>query len=140
MEVLSKGAGRTPQASRSVDQKIVVPKSLPNESTTSLPLPGVLNANQTFVRQADGGEVLEVAQQVQLYAPNGLLRHPLVSPAMSYLGGLPPLFIIAGDREVLRDEIIYTCVLFPSHFSELIDILVEPIEPHIRINFPCVMT
>ena len=99
-----------------------------------------MNANLTLVRQADGGKVLEVAQQVQLYAPNGLLRHPLVSPAMSYLGGLPPLFIIAGDREVLRDEIIYTCVLFPSHFFELTDILVEPIEPHIRINFPRVMT
>jgi acetyl esterase/lipase len=41
------------------------------------------------------------------------LKHPLVSPALSYLGGLPPLLFIAGDREVLRDEIIYACVLFP---------------------------
>ena len=74
MEVLSKGAGRTPQASCSVDQEIVVPKSLPTESTTSLPLPGVLNANQPLVVQTDCGGVIEVAQQVQLYAPNGLLN------------------------------------------------------------------
>lgn len=32
---------------------------------------------------------------------------PLVSPAMGYLGGLPPLLIIASDAEVLRDEIVY---------------------------------
>ena len=140
MEVLSKGVGRTPQASRSVDQEIVVPKSLPAESATSLPLPGALNANQALKLQTDGGEFIEVAQQVQLYAPNGLLRHPLVSPALSYLGGLPPLLFIAGDREVLRDEIIYACVLFPPHFYELTDGLVEPIGPHTRINFPCVMS
>ena len=139
MEVLSKGAGRTPQASRSVDQEIVVPKSLPTQSTTSLPLPGVLNANQTLMVQTDGGGVIEVAQQVQLYAPNGLLKHPLVSPALSYLGGLPPLFFMAGDREVLRDEIIYACVLFPLILT-LTDGLAEPIEPHIRIDFPCVMS
>ena len=138
MEVLSKGVGRTPQASRSVDQEIVVPKSLPAESATSLPLPGALNANQALKLQTDGGEFIEVAQQVQLYAPNGLLRHPLVSPALSYLGGLPPLLFIAGDREVLRDEIIYACVPFPPHFFELTDSLVEPIGPHTRINFPCV--
>ena len=116
IEVLSKGVGRIPQASRPVDQEIVVPKSLPAESVTSLPLPGALSANQALKLQTDGGEVVEVAQQVQLYAPNGLLRHPLVSPALSYLGGLPPLLFIAGDREVLRDEIIYACVSFPLIF------------------------
>ena len=114
MDVLSKGTGRTPQAFRSVDQEIVVPKSLLAESATSLPLPRALNTNQALKLQTDGGSIIEVAQQVQLYAPNGLLRHPLVSPALSYLGGLPPLFFIAGDREVLRDEIIYACVLSPS--------------------------
>ncbi|KAH9023202.1 hypothetical protein EDB84DRAFT_1509362 [Lactarius hengduanensis] len=33
---------------------------------------------------------------------------PLVSPALAYLGGFPPLFVIASDREVLRDEIVFT--------------------------------
>jgi hypothetical protein len=62
----------------SVGSKVLLP----------LPLPGVPDANQSIVRTADS-EVIEVAQQVQLYAPNGLLKHPLVSPALSYLGGLP---------------------------------------------------
>lgn len=36
------------------------------------------------------------------------LTHPLVSPVLqSSLGNLCPLYIIAGDGEVLRDEIIY---------------------------------
>jgi acetyl esterase/lipase len=35
---------------------------------------------------------------------------PFVSPAMGYLGGLPPLLIIASDAEVLRDEIVYVYV------------------------------
>lgn len=49
--------------------------------------------------------------QFQFYTENRLLRHPLVSPALGYLGGLPPLFFIAGNGEVLRDEIVYTCVI-----------------------------
>ena len=38
------------------------------------------------------------------------MGHPLVSPALGYLGGLPPLFVVAGDKEVLRDEIIFMSV------------------------------
>ncbi|KAF5354758.1 hypothetical protein D9756_005500 [Leucocoprinus leucothites] len=45
---------------------------------------------------------------MHFYSQNSLLVHPLVSPALGYLGGLPPLFFIASDKEVLRDEIIYT--------------------------------
>jgi hypothetical protein len=48
--------------------------------------------------------------QIQLYATNAQLCHPLVSPVLGYLGGLPPLFICAGDNEVLRDEIIFLWV------------------------------
>ncbi|KAL5512614.1 hypothetical protein ACEPAG_3267 [Sanghuangporus baumii] len=65
-------------------------------------------ATQTLSVKAENGDMLEVRDQVHMYAPNNLLVHPLVSPAMSYLGGLPPLLIIASDGEVLRDEIIYT--------------------------------
>ncbi|KDR75638.1 hypothetical protein GALMADRAFT_248228 [Galerina marginata CBS 339.88] len=57
---------------------------------------------------AKSGEVIEVNQQLHFYTRNSLLAHPLVSPAMSYLGGLPPLLFIAGDKEVLRDEIVYS--------------------------------
>ena len=85
-------------------------------STASLPPAGDLDASQSIVLRTPDGEVIEVAEQVQLYAPNGLLKHPLISPVLSYLGGLPPLYIIAGDKEVLRDEIIYACVLLSYAF------------------------
>ncbi|CUA69250.1 AB hydrolase superfamily protein C4A8,06c [Schizosaccharomyces pombe 972h-] [Rhizoctonia solani] len=53
------------------------------------------------------GEIKTVKTQIQFYAQNHQLTHPLVSPALGYLGGLPPLFVLASDKEVLRDEIIY---------------------------------
>lgn len=53
------------------------------------------------------GEKVEIDTQVQIYATNAQLCHPLVSPALGYLGRLCPLFIMCGDNEVLRDEIIY---------------------------------
>ncbi|KAF8309400.1 alpha/beta-hydrolase [Clavulina sp. PMI_390] len=50
----------------------------------------------------------EIRSQIQLYATNEQLSHPLVSPLLNpSLGGLPPLYILAGDGECLRDEIIY---------------------------------
>ncbi|TFY75920.1 hypothetical protein EWM64_g8092 [Hericium alpestre] len=89
-----------------------VPKLIPSDegpipigATAKLPSPGSLTEPVTL--QPPMGEKLEIKQQLQLYAPNGLLRHPLVSPALSYLGGLPPMLVIASDKEVLRDEIIY---------------------------------
>lgn len=43
-----------------------------------------------------------------MYATNELLDHPLVSPIMQpTLGGLPPLLIMVGGGEILRDEQIY---------------------------------
>ncbi|CAA7260033.1 unnamed protein product [Cyclocybe aegerita] len=51
---------------------------------------------------------LELRSQIQMYAATELLTHPLVSPVLQgSLGDLPPLYILAGDGEVLRDEIIY---------------------------------
>lgn len=67
---------------------------------------------------------LELRSQIQMYATTEYalyylfpfvllilrrqLTHPLVSPVLQgSLGNLPPLYIIAGDGEVLRDEIIY---------------------------------
>ena len=64
--------------------------------------------DQRIVLELDGGGALDVDSQIQLYAPNNLLSHPLISHCGAYLGGLPPLFFIAGDQEVLKDEIIYT--------------------------------
>ncbi|KAJ7639044.1 Alpha/Beta hydrolase protein [Roridomyces roridus] len=46
--------------------------------------------------------------QIQQYATTEQLTHPLVSPVLQgSLGGLPPLYIMAGNDEALRDEIIY---------------------------------
>ena len=109
-----------------MDTENVVPKSLPTTSgpmnvESSVPLPETPDPSESIVLRTADGEVIEVAEQVQLYAPNALLKHPLVSPALSYLGGLPPLLFIAGDKEVLRDEIIYACVLF-STYLYLIDV------------------
>ena len=43
-----------------------------------------------------------------MYTTNALLNHPLVSPVMqATLGGLPPLLIIVGGGEILRDEQIH---------------------------------
>lgn len=74
------------------------------------------------------GEEVEVRDQIQLYATNeqvcptlpfllvtdfnihvvSKLAYPYVSPIWQpSLGGLCPLYILAGDSEVLRDEIIY---------------------------------
>ncbi len=78
------------------------------------PLPTVVDSNssQTIFLRASNGEELTVREQVQLYCANNLLVHPLVSPALSYLGGLPELLVIASDAEVLRDEILYRFVNF----------------------------
>ena len=66
------------------------------------------NKSQTISLVTEEGDYLEIHDQVQLYTPNTLVTHPLVSPALSYLGGLPPLQIIVSDAEVLRDEIIFS--------------------------------
>jgi hypothetical protein len=51
---------------------------------------------------------VEIKDQIQLYTPNHMLTHPLVSPALQpSLGGLPPLLIQVGGGELLKDEQIY---------------------------------
>ncbi|KIY49388.1 alpha/beta-hydrolase [Fistulina hepatica ATCC 64428] len=51
---------------------------------------------------------LELLSQIQMYATTEQLTYPLVSPVVQgSLGNLPPLYIIGGNGEVLRDEIIY---------------------------------
>ncbi|ORX93078.1 hypothetical protein K493DRAFT_316195 [Basidiobolus meristosporus CBS 931.73] len=45
------------------------------------------------------------AKRKHFYAPDSLLKHPLVSPLFEAdLHGLPPLLIQVGDGELLRDE------------------------------------
>ncbi|KAJ6497643.1 hypothetical protein C8R45DRAFT_983709 [Mycena sanguinolenta] len=72
-------------------------------ATTPLP-----RDSEIITFTSKSGEELRIDRQIHLYTQNSLLVHPLISGALSYLGGLPPLLIIASDKEVLRDEIIYT--------------------------------
>lgn len=54
------------------------------------------------------GETVEIKDQIQMYTTNQLLDHPLVSPVLQpSLGGLPPLFVLVGGGEMLRDEQFY---------------------------------
>ena len=76
------------------------------------------------------------APQFQFYAENRLLRHPLVSPALGYLGGLPPLFFIAGGGEVLRDEIVYTCVMSSYTSGSGIRLTITQFTGHIARRIP----
>ncbi len=76
------------------------------KSIVSPILPGTVKSQRLELTTAQG-EKLAIEGQVHMYTPNYLLPHPLVSPVVSYLGGLPPLLVIASDKEVLRDEIIY---------------------------------
>ncbi|KAF9243236.1 Alpha/Beta hydrolase protein [Melanogaster broomeanus] len=64
--------------------------------------------DQTIYLMTKSGEQITLDSQIHLYTQNTLVAHPLVSPALTYLGGLPPLFFMASDKEVLRDEIIYS--------------------------------
>ncbi|KAK4154366.1 hypothetical protein C8A00DRAFT_14504 [Chaetomidium leptoderma] len=73
-------------------------------------IPTVKDVAETTLRLAFDidGEKVEVKEQIQLYTTNELLAHPLVSPIMQpTLGGLPPLLIMVGGGELLRDEQIY---------------------------------
>lgn len=54
------------------------------------------------------GKTIILKDQIQMYTTNELLSHPLVSPILQgSLGGLPPLLVLTGGGEVLRDEQIY---------------------------------
>jgi len=85
------------------DQPVIQPRF-------ELSTPATIPSDQTLRVAGEGGKPLQITRQIQLYTTNALLKHPLVSPVLAYLGGLPPLFVVACDREVLRDEVIYTFV------------------------------
>ena len=77
-----------------------------SDQSTSRPASTLAQCDDPFLLTVDGKDVA-IDTQIQLYATNGQLCHPWVSPVLGYLGGLPPLFVCCGDSEVLRDEIIY---------------------------------
>lgn len=96
-----------------------VPGMPTNVGAIDLPSSVGNKADQTIRLETKSGEMLTVEYQLQFYTPNSLIFHPLVSPVLSYLGGLPPLLFIASEKEALRDEIIYCAhkAAEPSQFS-----------------------
>ncbi|KAG7449721.1 alpha/beta-hydrolase [Guyanagaster necrorhizus] len=102
---------------------------MPVDVGATAALPSLSSGSQTINMTTASGDVLKIDHQVHMYAQNSLLGHPLVSPAMSYLGGLPPLFFIDSDKEVLRDEIIYAAhkAAYPERF---------PIREELRNLYP----
>ncbi|OTB03669.1 hypothetical protein M426DRAFT_321594 [Hypoxylon sp. CI-4A] len=65
-------------------------------------------AETAFISINLDGKEIKLKDQIQMYTTNELLSHPLVSPVMQpSLGGLPPLLIMTGGGEILRDEQIY---------------------------------
>ncbi|ROT36596.1 alpha/beta-hydrolase [Sodiomyces alkalinus F11] len=83
--------GAAPPESRDLTEK---PPEIPN---TSILLSLTIDGKHTVVKD-----------QIQMYTTNELLSHPLVSPVTQpTLGGLPPLLIMVGSGEILRDEQIY---------------------------------
>ncbi|KAI8973983.1 Alpha/Beta hydrolase protein [Trametes punicea] len=100
---------------------------LGSAGTLPLPVDGV--RSQRVSMTTAKGETLSIDGQVHMYAPNYLLTHPLVSPVVSFLGGLPPLLVIASDKEVLRDEIIYVAhkAAYPDRY---------PVKPEAKLLYP----
>ena len=76
------------------------------DSTTQYADPIAASSTVPLVLPLDN-ESLQITTQIQIYAPNHLLAHPLVSPALANLTGLPPLLVLVSDKESLRDEGIF---------------------------------
>lgn len=81
------------------------------------------------------GKLVEIKDQIQMYASNNLISHPLVSPILQpSLGGLPPLLIMTGGGEMLRDEQIYLAhkAANPAKYPPSDAILDDSPHDHIR--------
>ncbi|KAM0169187.1 hypothetical protein ACHAPF_010231 [Botrytis cinerea] len=83
---------------------VVEPSSNKTEGplTSSIPRPGY------DLSVMIDEKLVVIKDQIQMYTTNQLLSHPLVSPVLqTSLGGLPPLLVLTGGGEMLRDEQIY---------------------------------
>ena len=70
--------------------------------------PNTLQGEPDNIHIVLDGKTVELKDQIQMYTTNQLISHPLVSPVLQpSLGGLPPLQILSGGGEMLRDEHFY---------------------------------
>lgn len=92
-----------------LDSREGVGKSVPVETNNALSPPeNIIPQPSRNLSIFLDGKLIEIKDQIQMYTTNQLLSHPLVSPALQpSLGGLPPLLIMTGGGEMLRDEQIY---------------------------------
>ena len=77
------------------------------------------------------GKLIVLKDQIQMYTTNQLLSHPLVCPVLTpSLGGLPPVLILTGGGEILRDEQIYLAhkMAYPHKYPPG-DIYLEEYDP-----------
>ncbi|KAK3316153.1 Alpha/Beta hydrolase protein [Apodospora peruviana] len=79
-----------------------------SDSSSGIPTVADVMDTTTCLSLEIDGRLVEIKEQIQMYTTNHLISHPLVSPVLQpTLGGLPPLLIIVGGGEMLRDEQIY---------------------------------
>ncbi|KAK0385394.1 hypothetical protein NLU13_7870 [Sarocladium strictum] len=98
------------RALKEKQQAPVAPKAEDTEAAEKAPTAtgGIVTKPEEFLSLAIDGEEIILKEQIQMYTTNLLLEHPLVSTVMQpTLGGLPPLLIMVGGGEILRDEQIY---------------------------------
>ncbi|CUS07576.1 unnamed protein product [Tuber aestivum] len=96
------------------------------EAPTDSEKPPIIPVHKKAVTIA--GNLVTLKDQIHMYTTNDLMDHPLVSPVLqSTLGGLPPLLIMTGGGEILRDEQIYIAhkaagpdkyPTWPDHFAK----------------------
>ncbi|OJD26641.1 hypothetical protein ACJ73_01974 [Blastomyces percursus] len=104
----AKAVGRGPsRRTPSVNSKATSVGDRSYASSISQPHDIFHNRNRPLEVEIDG-EVVELKDQIHMYTTNELLSHPLVSPVLQpSLGGLPPMLVLTGGAELLRDEQIY---------------------------------
>lgn len=72
------------------------------------PDPNTVHGEPDNIRVVLDEKTVELKDQIQMYTTNQLLSHPLVSPVLQpSLGGLPPMQVLSGGGEMLRDEQFY---------------------------------
>ncbi|KAE8389221.1 hypothetical protein BDV23DRAFT_157499 [Aspergillus alliaceus] len=117
MDAIKKGLGKRPAAENGSQEAIPPSGSQAQETAVkgysvydnpSVEEPvNAANEHDNLKIPIDG-KTVEIKDQIQMYTTNRLLSHPLVSPVLQpSLGGLPPLQILSGGGERLRDEQFY---------------------------------
>jgi acetyl esterase/lipase len=94
-------------ASKNLSKDDLLKKAAEEEKKPKIPINQMPGLGQRLEISIDD-KLIIIEEQLQLYAKNELLTHPLVSPVQQpSLGGLPPMLIQTGGAELLRDEQIY---------------------------------